>query len=159
MASGHLSPIHGKLMPPLAAFFTCSNALHQCPRASSKPQARLDFTTSADAHPTRTRITIDLIRARLRASSIEFANRVPKRSGGNHGDLLPTWRRRPHTILLAGQTMNCTFITSELNGANSHDFQRIAPKANLQIHSFAFCFQWIFLREAICCFGSHLKSD
>jgi hypothetical protein len=34
--------------------------------------------------------------------------------------------------------MNCAFITSEVNGANPHDFQRIAPDANLQIHLFAF---------------------
>jgi hypothetical protein len=34
--------------------------------------------------------------------------------------------------------MSCAFITSELNRANSHDFQLIAPNANLQIHSFAF---------------------
>tara|TARA_Y100000385_G_scaffold192690_1_gene199267 strand:+ start:73 stop:402 length:330 start_codon:yes stop_codon:yes gene_type:complete len=61
-----------------------------------------------------------------------------RQSGGNQGDQLSTERRRPLTLLFAGQTMNCPFIILEINEAISHDFQRIAPDANLQIHSFAF---------------------
>ena len=34
--------------------------------------------------------------------------------------------------------MNCAFIVRKLNGANPHDFQRVAPGANLLSHSFAF---------------------
>lgn len=34
--------------------------------------------------------------------------------------------------------MNCAFITSELNGANPHDFQRVARGAKMPSHLFAF---------------------
>ena len=70
LASGHLSSVHGKLSPLAVASFNCSNPLSQSHSALSEPQARLDFTITAAAHPIRTRIHIYLRSARVHASSI-----------------------------------------------------------------------------------------
>ena len=55
--------------------------------------------------------------------------------------------------------MNCAFITSEVNGANPHDFQRLSQGVNMLSHLFSFSTSNYFCGDGIRRLKFHFKHE